>query len=142
MEIIEGLPQFEGSDFVFSTTGRTAVSGFSRSKSDIDRAVLALMREEAETRGDDPADVKTPAPWTLHDIRRSVATYLQQLGVRLEVTESLLNHISGARAGIVGVYQKYGFEPEKRAAMDAWSRRLAAIMNGETEAKVVAFVRK
>jgi hypothetical protein len=60
-------------------------------------------------------------PWTWHDIRRTVATGLQRLGVRLEVTEAVLNHVSGSRAGIVGVYQRYEWLDEKRAALNAWA---------------------
>ncbi len=56
------------------------------------------------------------ARWTLHDLRRTYATGLQKLGVRLEVIESLLNHVSGTKAGIVGVYQRHGYMPEMRAA--------------------------
>ena len=50
--------------------------------------------------------------------RRSLATGLQRLGVRLEVTEAVLNHLSGSRAGVVGIYQRQMGE-EKRAALDA-----------------------
>jgi hypothetical protein len=50
----------------------------------------------------------------LHDLRRTVATGLQKLGVRLEVTEQVLNHVSGSRAGIVGVCQRHDFAAEKR----------------------------
>jgi hypothetical protein len=54
------------------------------------------------------AAIATPlVPWTLHDLRRTVATGLQRLGVRLEVTEAVLNHISGSRGGIAGVYQRH-----------------------------------
>ena len=66
--------------------------------------------------------------WTLHDLRRTVATGLQRLGVRLEVTESVLNHVSGSRAGIVGVYQKQEWADEKRAALVAWGAHVAAIV--------------
>jgi integrase len=45
--------------------------------------------------------------WWLHDLRRSLATGLQRLGVRLEVTEAVLNHLSGRRAGVVGIYQRH-----------------------------------
>jgi hypothetical protein len=45
--------------------------------------------------------------WWLHDLRRTLATGLQQLGVRLEITEAVLNHLSGSRAGIVGIYQRH-----------------------------------
>jgi integrase len=66
-----------------------------------------------------------PVPhWTLHDLRRTMATGLQRLGVRLEVTEAVLNHLSGARSGIVGVYQRHHYYDEKRLALDAWSREV------------------
>ena len=59
--------------------------------------------------------------WWLHDLRRTLATGLQRLGVRLEVTEAVLNHLSGSRAGVVGIYQRHDWAEEKRAALDAWS---------------------
>lgn len=59
--------------------------------------------------------------WTWHDLRRSFATGLQRLGVKLEVTEAILNHSSGTRAGIVGVYQRYDWMPERRVALSLWS---------------------
>jgi len=70
-------------------------------------------------------------------VRRSLATNLQKLGVRLETTESILNH-TGSRAGIVGIYQKYGFDAEKRQALEAWSERLQSLLAGEeTSSNVV-----
>jgi integrase len=68
--------------------------------------------------------------WRLHDLRRTAATGLQRLGVRLEVTEQVLNHVSGSRAGIVGVYQRHDFANEKRAALEAWGSRVEAIVEG------------
>ena len=67
------------------------------------------------------------APWSVHDLRRTVATGLQRLGVRLEVTEAVLNHISGSRAGIAGVYQRHDWAAEKRAALDAWAAHVLAV---------------
>lgn len=66
--------------------------------------------------------------WRLHDLRRTLATGLQRLGVRLEVTEAVLNHISGSRAGIVGVYQRHDWANEKRAALDAWAAHIASLV--------------
>jgi integrase len=69
-----------------------------------------------------------PLPaWTLHDIRRSLATGLQRAGVRLEVTEAVLNHVSGSRSGIVGVYQRHAWTAEKRAALDGWAEHILRI---------------
>jgi integrase len=66
--------------------------------------------------------------WRLHDLRRTLATGLQRLGVRLEVTEAVLNHVSGSRAGIVGVYQRHEWADEKGAALNAWGANVAAII--------------
>ena len=60
--------------------------------------------------------------WRLHDLRRTMATGLQRLGVRLEVTEAVLNHVAGSRAGIVGVYQRHTWADEKRAALNGMGR--------------------
>jgi integrase len=125
IEIVATLPRVEGQRFVFSTTGRTSISGFSNRKLELDKAITDI-------------NGGTPIPsWTLHDIRRTVATNLQRLGVRLEVTEAVLNHVSGSRGGIVGVYQRHSWSEEKRAALDAWARRLTEIVNGVEASNVV-----
>ncbi len=69
----------------------------------------------------------------LHDLRRTAATGLQKLGIRLEVTEGVLNHISGSRAGVVGIYQRHDWAVEKRAALEAWARRIEQLAAGEQE---------
>ena len=136
VEILKDLPHVEpktGPDgkmrpaLIFSTTGVTPVSGFSRAKSALDAYFVERLREQAQVRGDNPSDVDAP-DWVIHDLRRSVATNLQKLGVRLEVTEAVLNHVSGSRAGIVGVYQRHSFAAEKRDALDKWAARVAAIL--------------
>jgi integrase len=67
--------------------------------------------------------------FTHHDLRRTYAANLQKLGVRLEVTEALLNHISGTRAGIVGVYQRHDYMGEMRQAVDAWEAWFTALLS-------------
>jgi integrase len=79
--------------------------------------------------------------WTLHDLRRTLATGLQRLGVRLEVTEAVLNHVSGSRAGIVGIYQRHEWAEEKRGALSAWGTRVAAIVEGREAASNVTPLR-
>jgi hypothetical protein len=66
-----------------------------------------------------------------HDFRRTVATELQKLGVRWEVTEAVLNHISGSRAGIAGIYQRHDWEGEKRDALEKWAKELDRIVNAK-----------
>jgi hypothetical protein len=76
-------------------------------------------------------------PWSVHDIRRSVATGLQRLGVRLEVTEAVLNHVSGSRGGIAGVYQRHDWAAEKRAALDAWASLVLTVSDRKIPANNV-----
>ena len=97
----------------------TPFSGWSKAKAALDRAV-------AVARG------ASLAPWSVHDLRRTVATGLQRLGVRLEVTEAVLNHISGSRAGIAGVYQRHDWAAEKRAVLDAWAAHVLAAAEGQS----------
>jgi len=99
------------SGYVLSTTdGRRPISGISKAKKRLD-------------------NVSSVHGWRNHDIRRTVATGLQQLGIRLEVTEAILSHKSGSKGGVVGVYQRYDWADEKRAALKVWSERLMEIVN-------------
>ena len=118
---------------MFTTAGATAVRGFSRAKEGIEAAILELLKEGAEARD----AVKALERWTFHDLRRTVATNLQRLGVKLEVTEAVLNHVSGSRAGIVGVYQRHEYAAEKRAALEAWGRYLDGLVSGAPASNVV-----
>ena len=66
--------------------------------------------------------------FTHHDIRRTFATNMAKLGVRVEVTEKLLNHVSGSLAGIVGVYQRHDFKDEMREAIEKWEAYLLTLL--------------
>jgi hypothetical protein len=124
VDILRALPHYQGSPFVFSR-GPNPPSGYGNAKARLD-AIVARKNRGA------------PIPlWTLHDLRRTLATNFQAMGVRLEVTESVLNHVGGSRAGIVGIYQRYDWAAEKRDALAAWANRVAAIEKGEPEASNV-----
>lgn len=60
-------------------------------------------------------------PWRLHDLRRTLATGFQRMGVRFEVTEAVLNHVGGSRSGVAGVYQRHDWREEKRDALCLWN---------------------
>ena len=66
--------------------------------------------------------------WTLHDLRRTFATNLAALGTPIQVTEKLLNHVSGTMSGIVAVYQRHTYMDEMRAAVQAWEKRLHSLV--------------
>jgi integrase len=110
-EIVAAVKPFPGgSDYVFTTTGTTPISGWSKTKRRLDN----LM-------GDVP-------PWRLHDLRRTFAVGAARAGADLAVIERALNHISGSFGGIVGVYQQYQYRDEVRAAMKAWADLLMRIV--------------
>ncbi|WP_430446866.1 tyrosine-type recombinase/integrase [Sphingorhabdus contaminans] len=116
MKIVDGLERLEGTSKLFpaKSSPQNGPSGFSKVQA---RLRAALQKELG--------DVEV---WRLHDLRRTVATGLQRIGVRLEVTEAVLNHVSGSQSGIVGVYQRYNFASEKRVALVAWAEEVQCIL--------------
>jgi integrase len=122
--IIEAMPRIAGvQDFVFTTNGKTAVSGFSRAKARIDAALPDVPQ------------------WILHDLRRTAASGMARLGVQLPVIEKVLNHVSGSFAGIVGVYQHHAFADEKKQALDVWARHVEALTSGKPADNVILMTR-
>ncbi len=116
--VISGLPVMEGSTKLFPVDGNpsASVNGFSKGHP-------RLLREMAKLRG-----VKAVEHFRLHDLRRTVATGMQRLGIPMPVTEAILNHISGSRGGIAGVYQRYDYLKEKRDALESWEKDLSRII--------------
>ena len=110
LEVLKHVKRIAGSDLVFTTNGRTSISGWSRAREQLDKFASI-------------------APWRLHDVRRTVATGLQKLGTPLQVTEAVLGHVSGSRAGVVGIYQRHTYAPERRAALAAWGRYVSMLLD-------------
>jgi integrase len=110
-EIIKSVPRLSET-YVFSLGANEPLESFSRMKRKLD--ALTGITE----------------PWTLHDLRRTCASGLQRLGVKLEVTERVLNHQSGSRSGIIGVYQTYAYDAEAREALASWAGRVEALVDG------------
>lgn len=104
---------------VFATSSGGGFAGYAKGKIKLD-SIIAERRGEALP------------PWRLHDLRRTLATNFQRLGVRFEVTEAILNHVGTARAGVAGIYQRYDWKVEKRAAFDAWNDHLVSILGPST----------
>jgi integrase len=80
------------------------------------------------------------APWRLHDLRRTMASGLQRLGIPLPVTEKILNHVSGSFAGIVGVYQQHDYAIEKRDALAQWARFVMLVVDDDLRTKHEKFL--
>jgi integrase len=122
---------------VFTTTGATPFSGFSNAKKGLDRCIL-----KARTQAD--PDAGPMPPWRLHDLRRSVATHMAEgLRVPPHVIEATLNHVSGAKAGVAGVYNRALHLDERAAALSAWSDYLLRLVGDPAAAgNVVALHRR
>lgn len=116
---------------VISVRGKVALSCFSQAKAALDGEVLKARKEAGALE-----------PWRVHDLRRTLATGLQRLGVRFEVTEAVLNHVSGARAGVAGIYQRHDWRDEKRSALEAWARHVASIVAPADAGNVVPIKRQ
>lgn len=128
IQIIKSLPRIggKGDGFVFTTTTRAPVSGWSRAKAHVDKAILAVTQDDG-----------APAHWTFHDLRRSAASGMAGIGIAPHVVEAVLNHKSGTIKGVAAVYNRYTYATEKRQALDAWARRLEAIVSGAEASNVV-----
>ncbi len=114
---------------LFSTNGNSSVSGFSKAKHRLDKLVVELVADDN--------DLTALEPWRLHDLRRTMATGLQRLGIRFEVTEAMLHHVSGAKSGVAGVYQRHDWKPEKIEAAAQWSAKIASLLNPSNKSNVV-----
>lgn len=126
---------------VFTTTGETAISGFSKVKAKLDREMLPILQKLADARADalgEAREIVFLTPWRFHDIRRTGTTQMQALGVPIEVTEKVINHKSGETAGIRGVYNLHAYTDEKRKALDAWGSYLDRLIAGADAPNVVA----
>ena len=113
--LIEALPKVEGSDFVFTTTGKTPISGWTRAKIDL-------------------GEIADLTPWTIHDIRRTVSTGMNELGIEPHIVEAVLGH---KVPGVAGVYNRAKYEAAKRTALQAWAGHIEALL-GKRASNVLA----
>jgi integrase len=131
-EIIAAVPRVDGkAGYLFTTTGKSPVSGWSKIKRRLDTAMLALARAN---RGADAA----VREWRLHDLRRTCATNMAELGIPPHIIEVALNHISGHKAGVAGIYNRAEHSAERKAALELWAAHVEALATGRS-AKVIAF---
>lgn len=120
---LAGGENWPSRDLVFGRDRSGERLGFSKAKRQLDAHIKRLIEE-----GPGQGDARSFTPWRFHDLRRSLATGLQREGARFEVIEAVLNHKSGERSGVAGVYQRYNWHDEMRAALEEWSQHLAQIV--------------
>ena len=113
---------------MFTTNGKTSVSGFTRAKNKLDEKIHAARVREAAASGKD-APVLLP-DWRLHDFRRTAVTWMAANGVAPHVADRLLNHVQGTISGLAAVYQRAEFLAERKVALEAWAADLSIIGKG------------
>jgi integrase len=131
INVLRLLPRFGA--LVFTTTLKTPVSGFSRSKRALDAAMLSAKRADLDTRKDDAI-----LRWTLHDLRRTATTGMARLKIPPHVVDRILNHTGGTIRGVAAVYNRFEYLEERRAALEAWGRYVDGLIT-PAPANVIAF---
>lgn len=122
IEVLRKTPRFVNSDYVFTTTGKTPISGFGRLKNRLDKALP-----------------ESSAPWIIHDLRRTMSTNMAQIGVPQPVTEALLNHKTGVVSGVAAIYNVYSYADEKREALETWNAGIEEITKTKNDPQSVGY---
>jgi integrase len=112
IEILRNQVRKLGRDLVFGE-GPGPFQGWSNAKSALNKRLQAAGMT---------------APWRLHDLRRTVATGMADLGVQPHVVEAVLNHASGHKAGVAGVYNRSSYTAEKGEALTLWANHVATLV--------------
>ncbi len=112
LKVLSKVPKADGRELLFTVTGNTPVSGFSK-----------VARRRKKALGSDAR---------LHDVRRTVRTRLSEIGVKPYISERVLCH---TKKGEEGTYDQYEFEKEKREALLKWERRLRSILAAKARRK-------
>lgn len=112
LDILKSIPQRLNRDFVFGQ-GHNGFSGWSKSKLQLDQKIALAF---------------SVRPWRLHDLRRTLATGLAEHSVLPHVIEAILNHVSGHKAGVAGIYNRASYHDQKKAALDQWGTHIKSLI--------------
>lgn len=104
----------ENRKFVFGRDD-TGFQGWSKAKEQLDARI---------------AEDKALKHWVIHDLRRTVATHMADIGVQPHIIEAVLNHVSGHKGGVAGIYNRATYDKEKREALNLWGEHVMALVEG------------
>ena len=122
--ILKAIPPKADRDILFGT-GAQGFSPWSKNKHRLDERLQGM------------------APWTIHDLRRSFVTHMSENGfAQPQVVEAIVNHVSGSKAGVAGVYNRAAYLNEKRQALEVWGAHVAALVSGRRSKVVPLSVRQ
>ena len=114
-EALSAVTRINGQDLVFSTTGKTPVSGFTKAKAALDKAAKVT-------------------DWRLHDIRRSGVSALAAMGFNPVVADLLLAHRPATLSAVARVYQRHDYAEERARALEAWAAHVLRCAEGKDRA--------
>ena len=116
--VISNRPRRSDRDLVFGE-GKGGYSGWSRAKLRLDAKIACMAGAPL-------------APWRLHDLRRTAVTRMAEMGIAPHIVEAVVNHVSGYRAGVAGIYNRATYSIEKREALDRWGWHVLELVQAVT----------
>jgi integrase len=117
--ILKSVPRKKHTDYVFGPDGLTGFARWSTAKEGLDARIATARRKAGK------AMLKA---WTVHDLRRTFSTRMNELGLAdPHIIDALLNHISGYKSGVRGTYNHAKYIAAKRTALDAWGAHIASL---------------
>lgn len=135
LAILQSCPR--RGEFVFTTNGTTPISGYSKAKQRLDDLCASLNAELSQGF----LSQNFVLDWRVHDLRRTAASGMAALGFQPHIIERVLNHLSGAQGGLVGVYQRFEYADERKRALEAWGSRVQAVASGRDEQSNVVSIK-
>jgi integrase len=126
MAIIDSVPQIVGRDHVFGDRSATGLTGWDAARKALDVQLVGKLTGKS-------------VGWRPHDLRRSVATNLiERLDIEPHIVEAILNHHSGHRSGVAGIYNRSRYTRRIRSALTLWDDHLRSLIEGGKR-KVLSF---
>ena len=119
LDIIRSAPQSERGA-LFGDRAGTGFTNWSYGKLDLDRRLTGSVKA-----------------WRVHDLRRTVATRMADIGVEPHIIEACLNHFSGHRAGVAGIYNRSPDERQIAQALQRWADHVGQLVSGKKPGAVV-----
>ena len=119
-QIIDEVPQRVGNDYLFGGYKGKGFTNWAEHKEALDKRC------------------KLDEPWVLHDLRRSAATGMAEIGIEPHYIEAALNHVGGHKGGVAGTYNHAKYEPQIKTALAMWADHIRSITTGE-QRKVISF---
>jgi integrase len=112
--VIRSVPRVADRDHLFSGNAERGFVSWGPAKADLDKKLGSSV-----------------APFKLHDLRRSVATGMCNIGIQPHIVEQILNHRSGHKGGVAGIYNKATYQREVAVALGQWADHVHSIVEGE-----------